>query len=117
MDEQSRPHFARWDDHIMYSEKEVIELFDKLDDVQIKYFYEETQRVFDDNDIRQWPISPVVDAPTQKNSFDCGMFVCKYMEAVVQPQGVIWEDLKTWQDSMSKFRVEFAFALFCNTLR
>ncbi|KAH0469012.1 hypothetical protein IEQ34_002244 [Dendrobium chrysotoxum] len=41
----------------------------------IKHFYEETQRVFVDNDIRQWPISLVVDALTQKNSFDCGMFV------------------------------------------
>ncbi|KAH0452025.1 hypothetical protein IEQ34_019324 [Dendrobium chrysotoxum] len=80
-----------------------------------KHFYEETQKVFDDNDIRQWPIRPVVDAPTQKNSFDCIMFVCKYMEAVVKPQGVIWEDLKNWQDSISKFRAEFTFILFCAT--
>ncbi|KAH0464329.1 hypothetical protein IEQ34_007115 [Dendrobium chrysotoxum] len=35
--------------------------------------------------IPEVPIRPVLDAPTQKNSFDCRMFICKYMEAVVQP--------------------------------
>ncbi|KAH0456341.1 hypothetical protein IEQ34_014248 [Dendrobium chrysotoxum] len=43
-------------------------------------------------DIRNWPLSIATRIPTQTNGFDCGIFVCKYMEATILPRDVKWEE-------------------------
>ncbi|KAH0449012.1 hypothetical protein IEQ34_022812 [Dendrobium chrysotoxum] len=54
-------------------------------------------QIFFDDDIRLWPIHTIPRVPTKKNSVDCGMYICKYMEAVIRLQLVIWADLTNWQ--------------------
>ncbi|KAH0451054.1 hypothetical protein IEQ34_021746 [Dendrobium chrysotoxum] len=70
-----------------------------------------------DTDIRGWRIQKIKQAPTQKNSVDCGMYVCKYMEATFQPEAIIWTDVKDWQDNMAKVRAEFAYAILSTTIK
>ncbi|KAL0913829.1 hypothetical protein M5K25_017319 [Dendrobium thyrsiflorum] len=57
----------------------------------IHHFYQDTEHAFDE-DIRLWPVRAVVGVPVQSNSVDCGVFVCKYMEAAIQPEAVVWPD-------------------------
>ncbi|KAH0448191.1 hypothetical protein IEQ34_021991 [Dendrobium chrysotoxum] len=82
----------------------------------ISHLFEETNNAFDE-DIRGWPIRKIKEAPTQKNSVDCGMYVYKYMEAIIQRILVVWSDVKDWEENMSKFRAEFSFKLFCTTIK
>ncbi|KAH0436251.1 hypothetical protein IEQ34_026448 [Dendrobium chrysotoxum] len=67
-----------------------------------------------DTDIRIWPITYPSGVPTQTNSIDCGMFVCKYMEELVKHGDVDWEQHKNLQDKMTLFRVELAYAILCS---
>ncbi|KAL0908952.1 hypothetical protein M5K25_023467 [Dendrobium thyrsiflorum] len=83
---------------------------------QIDHFFKETQHSFDE-DIHLWPVRPVVGVPVQSNNMDCGMFVCKYMEAAVQPEPVVWADQQHWAENMPKFRAELAYAIMCATIR
>ncbi|KAL0917541.1 hypothetical protein M5K25_012607, partial [Dendrobium thyrsiflorum] len=81
----------------------------------IRYLYEETQNAFDE-DIRLWPIETIANIPTQANSVDCGMYVCKYMETVTQLEQINWLDHTNWQDRMPIFRADFAYAIFCTNM-
>ncbi|KAI0502032.1 hypothetical protein KFK09_016977 [Dendrobium nobile] len=49
----------------------------------IDHLHDETQGCFQ-SDIRSWKVLEAEGVPTQTNGFDCGMFVCKYMENVIQ---------------------------------
>ncbi|KAL0915243.1 hypothetical protein M5K25_015645 [Dendrobium thyrsiflorum] len=62
-----------------------------------------------DADITKWRINIVRGTPTQSNSFDCGMFVCKYMEKVVLKDKVDWSAYKYWQNEMPRYRADFAY--------
>ncbi|KAH0451476.1 hypothetical protein IEQ34_018775 [Dendrobium chrysotoxum] len=83
---------------------------------KISHLYEDTTTSFA-TDIRRWRIRKIKQVPTQKNSVDCGMYVCKYMEAVIQPEAVVWADVKDWEDNMAKFRAEFAYAILSTTIK
>ncbi|KAH0457481.1 hypothetical protein IEQ34_012796 [Dendrobium chrysotoxum] len=61
--------------------------------LQISHLYEDTTTSFA-MDIQRWRIRKIKQAPTQKNSVDCGMYVCKYMEAAIQPEAIVWPDVK-----------------------
>ncbi|KAI0514168.1 hypothetical protein KFK09_010203 [Dendrobium nobile] len=82
----------------------------------IDHLHDETQGCFQ-SDIRSWKVLEAEGVPTQTNGFDCGMFVCKYMENVIQPNAVKWDLLKNLQAEMPKFRAELAFMLLCSTLK
>ncbi|KAH0456541.1 hypothetical protein IEQ34_014448 [Dendrobium chrysotoxum] len=82
----------------------------------ISHLYEDTTTSFA-TDIRRWRIRRIKQVPTQKNSVDCGIYVCKYMEAVIQPEAVVWADVKDWEDNMAKFRAEFAYAILSTTIK
>ncbi|KAH0462277.1 hypothetical protein IEQ34_009852 [Dendrobium chrysotoxum] len=84
--------------------------------LQISHLYEDTTTSFD-TDIRGWWIRKIKQALTQKNSVDYGMYVCKYMEASIQSEAVVWPDVKDWQENMAKFRAEFAYAILCTTIK
>ncbi|KAH0449870.1 hypothetical protein IEQ34_020562 [Dendrobium chrysotoxum] len=84
--------------------------------LQISHLYEDTTNSFD-TDIRGWPIQKIKQAPTQKNSVDCGMYVCKYMKAAIQPEAVVWGDVKNWQENMAKFRAEFTYAILTTIIK
>ncbi|KAK8925761.1 putative ubiquitin-like-specific protease 1B [Platanthera zijinensis] len=45
-------------------------------------------------DIASWPIENIENAPTQKNSFDCGVFVMRYMETVLKRSEIDWVEHK-----------------------
>ncbi|KAL0918425.1 hypothetical protein M5K25_010434 [Dendrobium thyrsiflorum] len=62
-------------------------------------------------DITKWRINIVRGTPTQSNSFDCGMFVCKYMEKVVLKDKVDWSAYKYWQNDMPRYRADFAYQI------
>ncbi|KAL0906157.1 hypothetical protein M5K25_024626 [Dendrobium thyrsiflorum] len=64
-----------------------------------------------DADITKWRINIVRGTPTQSNSFDCGMFVCKYMEKVVVKDKVDWSAYKYWQNEMPRYRTDFAYQI------
>ncbi|KAI0520210.1 hypothetical protein KFK09_007681 [Dendrobium nobile] len=82
----------------------------------INHLHEETQGSFH-TDIRSWKVQEAEGIPTQTNGYDCGMFICKYMETVIQPNSVKWELLLDLQAEMPKFRAELAFMLLCSTLK
>ncbi|KAI0498071.1 hypothetical protein KFK09_021312 [Dendrobium nobile] len=82
----------------------------------IDHLHDETQGCFQ-SDIRSWKVLETEGVPTQTNGFDCGMFVCKYMENVIQPNAVKWDLLMNLQAEMPKFRAELAFMLLCSTLK
>ncbi|XP_028547412.1 sentrin-specific protease 2-like, partial [Dendrobium catenatum] len=69
----------------------------------IKYLHEDTIGCFS-TDITKWNVQAVRGIPTQTNSYDCGMFVCKYMEKAVLRKKPDWTALKDWQTLMPKFR-------------
>ncbi|PKU73355.1 Putative ubiquitin-like-specific protease 1B [Dendrobium catenatum] len=81
----------------------------------ISHLYEETKNIFND-DLMKWPIKLITNVPTQDNSVDCGLFVCKYMETVIQHESVQWDVHKNWQSSMTLFKAEFAYALLCTNI-
>ncbi|KAL0923142.1 hypothetical protein M5K25_007190 [Dendrobium thyrsiflorum] len=81
----------------------------------ISHLYEETQNAYDE-DIRLWPTETIANVPTQANSVECGMYVCKYMETVIQLEQINWLDHTNWQDRMPIFRADFAYALFCTNM-
>ncbi|KAL0918469.1 hypothetical protein M5K25_010478 [Dendrobium thyrsiflorum] len=62
-------------------------------------------------DITKWRMNIVRGTPTQSNSFDCGMFVCKYMEKVVLKDKVDWSAYKYWQNNMPRYRADFAYQI------
>ncbi|PKU70175.1 hypothetical protein MA16_Dca010296 [Dendrobium catenatum] len=59
----------------------------------------------------------IPNLPAQENNVDCGMFVCKYMETVIQYNNIEWDMHNNWQSNMALFRAEFAYAIFCNTIK
>ncbi|KAH0457229.1 hypothetical protein IEQ34_015136 [Dendrobium chrysotoxum] len=65
----------------------------------INYLYQEKDSSFD-YDIWQWSIQTVTGVPIQTNSIDCGMFICKYMEAIVQHEKFDSGQHKDWQEKM-----------------
>ncbi|KAH0449288.1 hypothetical protein IEQ34_023088 [Dendrobium chrysotoxum] len=81
----------------------------------INHLHEETRDYFE-SDFRSWPLTVGSGVPTQKNRFDCGMFVCKYMKNAILAHPFKWEELSHWQDEMPKFRAKLAFALLCKTI-
>ncbi|KAH0461669.1 hypothetical protein IEQ34_009244 [Dendrobium chrysotoxum] len=83
---------------------------------KISHMYEDITNSFDTY-IRGWRIQKIKQAPTQKNSVDCGMYVCKYMEAAIQPEAVVWTDVKDWQKNIAKFRAEFTYAILRATIK
>ncbi|KAK8961466.1 hypothetical protein KSP40_PGU009001 [Platanthera guangdongensis] len=53
-----------------------------------------------------WPVVDVRKSPQQSNSYDCGVFVIKYMEVVTSLEVVTWQDHQGWQADMPRFRAE-----------
>ncbi|PKU77616.1 Putative ubiquitin-like-specific protease 1B [Dendrobium catenatum] len=82
----------------------------------ISHLYDDAKDAFED-DIRTWPIQAIPNLPAQDNNVDCGMFVCKYMKQVIQNNNIDWDIHKNWQSNMALFRAEFAYAIFCSTIR
>ncbi|KAH0449091.1 hypothetical protein IEQ34_022891 [Dendrobium chrysotoxum] len=82
----------------------------------ISHLYDETRNSFDQN-IRLRPIQQITHVPTQKNSVDCGMYVCKYMKAIIQLKPVVWADVKDWKENMPKFRAKFEYTILYTTIK
>ncbi|KAK8965990.1 Ubiquitin-like-specific protease 1A [Platanthera guangdongensis] len=61
-----------------------------------------------------WPVEDARKSPQQSNSYDCGVFVIKYMEVVTSLEVVTWQDHQGWQADMPRFRAEIA-AQICKT--
>ncbi|KAH0450251.1 hypothetical protein IEQ34_020943 [Dendrobium chrysotoxum] len=81
---------------------------------KIKQIHEDKAGAFP-SDITTWKLQIVRGVPTQSNDYDCGIFVCKYMERVVLRQKMDWASLKDWQKYMPKFRAELGYALCLTT--
>ncbi|KAL0926473.1 hypothetical protein M5K25_002707 [Dendrobium thyrsiflorum] len=85
--------------------------------VKILLFFDHVNELYNDMikcfeaDITKWRINIVRGNPTQSNSFDCGMFVCKYMEKVVLKDKVDWSAYKYWQNEMPRYRADFAYQI------
>ncbi|PKU59384.1 Ubiquitin-like-specific protease 1A [Dendrobium catenatum] len=82
----------------------------------ISHLYVDSKNAWHD-DIRNWPIETIKNVSTQNNNVDCGMFICKYMEAVIQLEPVQWELLKDWQSSIALFRAELAYGILCTNIQ
>ncbi|KAK8930795.1 Ubiquitin-like-specific protease ESD4 [Platanthera zijinensis] len=59
-----------------------------------------------------WPINDVDDLPQQDNGDDCGVFVMKYMEAVMSSKTVVWKETIDWCKEMPKFRAQITANIF-----
>ncbi|KAK8954054.1 putative ubiquitin-like-specific protease 1B [Platanthera zijinensis] len=62
--------------------------------------------------IMNWPINDVDDLPQQDNGDDCGVFVMKYMEAVMSSKTVAWKETIDWCKEMPKFRAQITANIF-----
>ncbi|KAI0498852.1 hypothetical protein KFK09_019748 [Dendrobium nobile] len=82
----------------------------------IASLYRDCKKAFDDN-IKKWSFKTMKNIPTQTNNTDCGMFVCKYMENIIRQKNSNWRDNKDWQEKMPMYRAEFAYGLFCSSLK
>ncbi|KAH0450206.1 hypothetical protein IEQ34_020898 [Dendrobium chrysotoxum] len=80
----------------------------------IKQIHEDKAGVFP-SDITTWKLQTVRGIPTQSNEYDCGIFVCKYMEKAILKKKTDWASLKEWQKYMPKFRAELGYALCLTT--
>ncbi|KAH0470257.1 hypothetical protein IEQ34_001815 [Dendrobium chrysotoxum] len=80
----------------------------------IKQIHEDKAGAFP-SDITTWKLQTVLGVPTQLNEYDCGIFVCKYMERAILRQKTDWASLKDWQKYMPKFRAELRYALCLTT--
>ncbi|KAH0458147.1 hypothetical protein IEQ34_013462 [Dendrobium chrysotoxum] len=80
----------------------------------IKQIHEDKAGVFP-SDITTWKLQTVRGIPTQSNEYDCGIFVCKYMERAILKKKTDWASLKEWQKYMPKFRAELGYALCLTT--
>ncbi|KAK8967715.1 putative ubiquitin-like-specific protease 1B [Platanthera guangdongensis] len=56
----------------------------------------------------KWLLEDVVGLPKQDNTWDCGVFLMKYMEVVSSTTRISWGDHQKWQDDMPRFRAEIA---------
>ncbi|KAH0466743.1 hypothetical protein IEQ34_003981 [Dendrobium chrysotoxum] len=94
----------------------VCKLYDSLPNPEhkIKQIHEDKAGAFP-SDITTWKLQTVRGVPTQSNDYDCGIFVCKYMERVILRQKIDWASLKDWQKYMPKFRAELGYALCLTT--
>ncbi|KAK8954225.1 Ubiquitin-like-specific protease 1A [Platanthera zijinensis] len=59
-----------------------------------------------------WPVADAVGVPCQDNSWDCGVFVVKFMEVISSTETVSWADQKNWQEDMPRFRAEIVAEIF-----
>ncbi|KAL0920120.1 hypothetical protein M5K25_009231 [Dendrobium thyrsiflorum] len=83
---------------------------------KINKLYIDLKECFD-VDISKWRLNIVHGTPTQSNSFDCGMFVCKYMEKVIVQDKVDWSAYKYWQNDMPRYRAEFVYQILRSSER
>ncbi|KAI0493332.1 hypothetical protein KFK09_027609 [Dendrobium nobile] len=82
----------------------------------ISHFYEDTDDAFD-IDITKWPIKGFRNVPTQNNNVDCGMYLCKYIEVLIQKEPIKWYRYLDWHSNMSLYRAEFAYDLLCTKIQ
>ncbi|KAK8942289.1 putative ubiquitin-like-specific protease 1B [Platanthera guangdongensis] len=80
---------------------------------QLKSLQEDALHAFPEGFI-DWPVVDARKSPQQSNSYDCGVFVIKYMEVVTSLEVVTWQDHQGWQADMPRFRAEIA-AQICKT--
>ncbi|KAK8941131.1 hypothetical protein KSP39_PZI010305 [Platanthera zijinensis] len=59
-----------------------------------------------------WPVADAVGVPCQDNSWDCGVFIVKFMEVISSMETVSWADQKNWQEDMPRFRAEIVAEIF-----
>ncbi|KAK8923990.1 Ubiquitin-like-specific protease 1A [Platanthera zijinensis] len=59
-----------------------------------------------------WPVADAVGVPCQDNSWDCGVFVVKFMEVISSTETISWADQKNWQADMPRFRAEIVAEIF-----
>ncbi|KAI0503995.1 hypothetical protein KFK09_014942 [Dendrobium nobile] len=83
----------REDDEKAESSSKQIILYVKKKNKEIKYLHEDTIGCFS-SDITKWNVQAVRGIPTQSNDYDCGMFVCKYMEKAEQRKKIDWNAFK-----------------------
>ncbi|KAH0464105.1 hypothetical protein IEQ34_006891 [Dendrobium chrysotoxum] len=82
----------------------------------ITAFYKDTKGAFD-SDITRWSLYLIKGVLTKINNIDCRMFVCKYMEKIIFEGNTNWTECKNRQEEILKYMAEFAYALFCSSLK
>lgn len=78
----------------------------------IKLLVQDVGHSFESNPMK-WPIKMMSGVLVQANIVDYGMFICKYMEAVIRKPPLNWTDHHDWSKKKNCFRAEFAYAIFC----
>ncbi|KAK8957533.1 putative ubiquitin-like-specific protease 1B [Platanthera zijinensis] len=55
----------------------------------------------------KWTLEDDISLPKQDNTWDCGVFLIKYMKAVSSSTiSISWGDHQKWQDDIPRFRAE-----------
>ncbi|KAK8918488.1 Ubiquitin-like-specific protease ESD4 [Platanthera zijinensis] len=65
-----------------------------------------------DYNFNKWDLTLAKNVPTQINSYDCGVYVIKYMEHILKPGVTNWNDCEDWAEKMPLFRAEIAYEIF-----
>ncbi|KAK8960896.1 putative ubiquitin-like-specific protease 1B [Platanthera guangdongensis] len=78
---------------------------------ELKALQEDALHAFPEG-FNDWSVEDARKSPQQSNSYDCGVFVIKYMEVVTSSEDVTWQDHQGWQADMPRFRAEIAAQIF-----
>ncbi|KAK8954868.1 Ubiquitin-like-specific protease ESD4 [Platanthera zijinensis] len=77
----------------------------------IRVLQKSTSKMTDYN-FNKWDLTLAKNVPTQINSYDCGVYVIKYMEHILKPGVTNWNDCEDWAEKMPLFRAEIAYEIF-----
>ncbi|KAK8969317.1 Ubiquitin-like-specific protease ESD4 [Platanthera guangdongensis] len=77
----------------------------------IRVFQKTTEKRTNYN-FNQWSLVLAKNLPGQINSYDCGVYVIKYMEHILQPRVLDWKSCHDWAEKMPLFRAEIAYEIF-----
>ncbi|KAK8951619.1 Ubiquitin-like-specific protease ESD4 [Platanthera zijinensis] len=61
---------------------------------------------------KEWSLILAKNIPGQINSYDCGVYVMKYMEHILKPGVLVWNSCHDWAEKMPLFRAEIAYEIF-----
>ncbi|XP_020573215.1 sentrin-specific protease 2-like isoform X1 [Phalaenopsis equestris] len=110
----NRMHLAITQSIVSYNYLKIEHFLDTFNDwslnTQIEHFLKDTSDAFEENLIK-WPVVMTRGIPVQSNSYDCGVYVCKYMETLVRKEKVNWAEKKDWQELMHLFIVEIVYEI------
>ncbi|KAK8956822.1 Ubiquitin-like-specific protease ESD4 [Platanthera zijinensis] len=108
---EQRPRLLRWSEKCTFQLKALWINVPRMTDEQITVFQKATEKRTNYN-FKEWSLILAKNIPGQINSYDCGVYVMKYMEHILKPGVLVWNSCHDWAEKMPLFRAEIAYEIF-----